>query len=83
MGKESQIMNEEIIHTIESDKNLVNSSILESKINFLNKNIEKIEGNENPDIGNEEGATKINNVPPLEPKKELIQSEAGIMPDSL
>lgn len=31
---------------------------------------EKIEGNENPDIGNEEGATKINNVPPLEPKKE-------------
>ena len=30
----------------------------------------KIEGNENPDIGNEEGATKINNVPPLEPKKE-------------
>ena len=31
---------------------------------------EKIEGNENPDMGNEEGATKINNVPPLEPKKE-------------
>ena len=47
MGKESQIMNEEIIHTIESDKNLVNSSILESKINFLNKNIEKIDFIEN------------------------------------
>ena len=31
---------------------------------------EKIEGNENPDVGKEEGATKINNVPPSEPKKE-------------
>ena len=32
--------------------------------------VEKIEGNEKPDIGNEEGATKNNNLPPQEPKKE-------------
>ena len=31
---------------------------------------EKIEGNENPDMGTVEGATKINNIPPQEPKKE-------------
>ena len=31
--------------------------------------IEKVEGNENPDVGNEEGETKVS-VPPPEPKKE-------------
>jgi len=31
---------------------------------------EKTEGNENPDMGNVEGATKINNAPSHEPKKE-------------
>ena len=37
--------------------------------NEIEKN-EKIEGNENPDMGTVEGATKINNIPPQEPKKE-------------
>ena len=31
---------------------------------------EKIEGNENPDMGTVEGSTKINNIPSQEPKKE-------------
>ena len=43
IGKESQIMNEEIINTIENDKNLINNSILENNFNFLNKDIEKNE----------------------------------------
>ena len=43
IGKESQIMNEEIINTIENDKNILNSSILENNIKILNKDLEKNE----------------------------------------
>ena len=39
--KESQIMNAEIINTIENDKNILNNSLLENNIISLNKNIEK------------------------------------------
>ena len=41
IGKESQIMNEEIINTIENDKNILNNSILENNIKILNKDFEK------------------------------------------
>jgi len=40
-GKESQIMNEEIINTIENDKNILNNSIFDNNIYNLNKNMEK------------------------------------------
>ena len=43
IGKESQIMNEEIINTIENDKNILNNSILENNIKILNKDFEKNE----------------------------------------
>ena len=39
-GKESQIMNDEIINTITNDKNIMSNSILENNFNFLNKNDE-------------------------------------------
>ena len=42
-GKESQIMNEEIINTIENDKNILNNSIFDNNLFILNKNIEKDE----------------------------------------
>ena len=103
ISKESQIMNEEIINTIENDKNLITNSILENKINFLNKNIEKNDLIE--DITNEKEREKLmksinkeieeekdnnninNNEQKLdekiinEEKKEIIQSESGIMHD--
>ena len=45
-GKESQIMNDEIINTITNDKNIMSNSILESKIFLFNKN----DNNDNNDI---------------------------------
>ena len=45
-GKESQIMNDEIINTITNDKNIMSNSILESKLFLFNKN----DNNENNDI---------------------------------
>jgi len=38
--KENQIMNDEIINTITNDKNIISNSILENNLNFLNKNDE-------------------------------------------
>ena len=45
-GKESQIMNDEIINTITNDKNIMSNSIFESKIFLFNKN----DNNENNDV---------------------------------
>lgn len=45
-GKESQIMNDEIINTITNDKNIMSNSIFESKIFLFNKN----DSNENNDV---------------------------------
>ena len=39
-GKESQIINDEIINTITKDKDIMSNSILENNINFMNKNDE-------------------------------------------
>ena len=49
-GKESQIMNEEIINTIQNDKMILTNSILDNNINFLN--IDNKENNENKIIEN-------------------------------
>lgn len=38
--RENQIMNDEIINTITNDKNIMSNSILENNLNFLNKNDE-------------------------------------------
>ena len=108
IGKESQIMNEEIINTIENDKNILNNSILENNINILNnKDFEKNElvesvtnKNEkenliksvNNEINIEVKDNNINNndfdkkldekIKIInEEKKEIIQSESGIMHD--
>ena len=140
-GKESQIMNEEIINTIENDKNILNNSIFDNNIYNLNKNMEKddffdntkekkekeniiknigdentlnekdkdkennlnnnindninnnindnINGNNTKEKEKEETETKINSeIKPeenikanIEEKKEIIQSELGIMHD--
>ena len=53
VGKECQIINEEIINTIENDKNILNNSILENNINILNKDIEKNEFMDNISNKNE------------------------------
>ena len=45
-GKESQIMNDEIINTITNDKNIMSNSIFESKLFLFNKN----DNNENNDV---------------------------------
>ena len=50
--KESQIINEEIINTIENDKNILNNSIFENHLNILNKNLE-IESYENQKLKND------------------------------
>ena len=140
-GKESQIMNEEIINTIENDKNILNNNIFDNNIYNLNKNMEKddffdntkekkekeniiknigdentlnekdkdkennlnnnindninnnindnINGNNTKEKEKEETETKINSeIKPeenikanIEEKKEIIQSELGIMHD--
>ena len=112
-GKENQIMNEEIINTIENDKIILYNSILENNINILNKNIDKNDLIENVTTKNEnekenlmksvnkeieidENNNNINNINNNEneekkldekiktineEKKEIIQSESGIMHD--
>ena len=71
--KESQIINEEIINTIENDKNILNNSIFENHINILNKNLDN-ESNENQKIKNEkENLIKsINNEVALNQKNDAI-----------
>ena len=74
-GKESQIMNEEIINTIQNDKIILTNSILDNNINIVNNqdNKEYTDNNDNNKIVE----NKIENL--TEEKNELHNSENKII----
>ena len=75
IGKESQIMNEEIINTIQNDKIILTNSILDNNINIINNqdNKEYADNNDNNKIIE----NKNENI--IEEKNELHNSENKII----